>query len=259
MAASKLLRDSISKSSAEYQETLYCEPCLTTEKEVNAVGYCSDCMENLCKDCFSYHPTIKVCKDHKLLAEPRSVICCKPCAKRLRKVRASGFCLDCRDSLCEQCYDYHPRPSALRLHRLVKKPEISDEEYIAMIVLDHLKEEPNLSTPPLSEENIDLCAPCLTKNAKLEAGRQCSTCKENLCDKCQNYHSTITVFEKHKISWPKICWCKPCARKGQRVKPNGYCNSCEESLCLKCYDYHPRTHASRNHKLFVDEYGKRPY
>ncbi|XP_053389382.1 E3 ubiquitin-protein ligase TRIM33-like, partial [Mercenaria mercenaria] len=44
-----------------------CEPCLVIDQQIEAHGFCVDCQEYLCKNCFSYHQRIKATKHHHLV------------------------------------------------------------------------------------------------------------------------------------------------------------------------------------------------
>ncbi|XP_045175653.2 uncharacterized protein LOC123536503 [Mercenaria mercenaria] len=57
---------SVSKGSAEDFDHS-CEPCLAIGQHVEAHGFCMDCQEYLCKNCFAYHRRIKATKHHNLL------------------------------------------------------------------------------------------------------------------------------------------------------------------------------------------------
>lgn len=124
MALSRMNQDSLMKGSTEYHENMYCGPCLNSGETAEAMGYCTECVENLCKVCMEYHPTFKVFLNHNVLSEPRQLFLCKPCSRQKTNVQSSGFCLDCEESLCPCCYDFHQRPSASRDHRLINKPDI---------------------------------------------------------------------------------------------------------------------------------------
>ena len=43
---------------------LSCDPCHYTEETVEAVGFCSECIEYLCSDCIKYHKKIKATREH---------------------------------------------------------------------------------------------------------------------------------------------------------------------------------------------------
>ncbi|XP_045174548.2 uncharacterized protein LOC123535858 [Mercenaria mercenaria] len=57
---------SISKGSAEDFDHR-CEPCLAIGQQIEAHGFCVDCQEYLCKNCFAYHQRIKATKHHHLV------------------------------------------------------------------------------------------------------------------------------------------------------------------------------------------------
>ncbi|XP_053391787.1 uncharacterized protein LOC128554542 [Mercenaria mercenaria] len=57
---------SISKTSAEDFDHR-CEPCLAIGQQIEAHGFCMDCQEYLCKNCFAYHQRTKASKHHQLI------------------------------------------------------------------------------------------------------------------------------------------------------------------------------------------------
>ncbi|XP_053384667.1 E3 ubiquitin-protein ligase TRIM71-like [Mercenaria mercenaria] len=60
------LEDSMLKGSAEDFDHK-CDPCLTDDQHVEAHGFCLDCHEYLCKNCFKFHQRTKALKHHVLL------------------------------------------------------------------------------------------------------------------------------------------------------------------------------------------------
>ncbi|XP_053391556.1 E3 ubiquitin-protein ligase TRIM33-like [Mercenaria mercenaria] len=57
---------SLSKGSAEDFDHR-CEPCLAIGQQIEAHGFCVDCQEHLCKNCFAYHQRLKANKHHQLV------------------------------------------------------------------------------------------------------------------------------------------------------------------------------------------------
>ncbi|XP_053391551.1 uncharacterized protein LOC128554314 [Mercenaria mercenaria] len=57
---------SLSKGSAEDFDHR-CEPCLAIGQQIEAHGFCVDCQEYLCKNCFGYHQRTKASKHHQLV------------------------------------------------------------------------------------------------------------------------------------------------------------------------------------------------
>ncbi|XP_045174587.2 uncharacterized protein LOC123535892 [Mercenaria mercenaria] len=57
---------SISKGSAEDFDHR-CEPCLAIGQQIEAHGFCVDCQEHLCMNCFAYHQRLKANKHHHLV------------------------------------------------------------------------------------------------------------------------------------------------------------------------------------------------
>ncbi|XP_053390892.1 uncharacterized protein LOC128553741 [Mercenaria mercenaria] len=59
-------QSSISKGSAQDFDH-GCEPCLAIGQQIEAHGFCVDCQEYLCKNCFAYHQRTKASKHHQLV------------------------------------------------------------------------------------------------------------------------------------------------------------------------------------------------
>ncbi|XP_053390078.1 uncharacterized protein LOC128553000 [Mercenaria mercenaria] len=53
----------VSSSSKDYN----CDPCLTIGQHIKAHGFCIDCQEYLCMNCFECHQRTKASKDHQLV------------------------------------------------------------------------------------------------------------------------------------------------------------------------------------------------
>ncbi|XP_045174400.2 uncharacterized protein LOC123535718 [Mercenaria mercenaria] len=45
----------------------WCGPCLAFDKQEESCGFCMDCHEYLCKNCYIYHQRVKATKHHRLL------------------------------------------------------------------------------------------------------------------------------------------------------------------------------------------------
>ncbi|XP_045176033.2 uncharacterized protein LOC123536719 [Mercenaria mercenaria] len=108
---------SISKGSAEDFDHK-CEPCLAIGQQIEANGFCVDCQEYLCKNCFAYHQRIKATKNHQLLDKGSmgkhtmqrkdSVVCTEKCALHGNKT-IEFFCTQ-HDSLgCTVCITMNHR------------------------------------------------------------------------------------------------------------------------------------------------------
>ncbi|XP_053388637.1 uncharacterized protein LOC128551747 [Mercenaria mercenaria] len=106
-------RSSVSKGSAEE-----CEPCLAIGQEIEAHGFCVDCQEYLCKNCYAYHQRIKATKHHQLLDKGSmgkhtiqrkdSAVCIEKCTLHENKT-IEFFCTQ-HDSLgCTDCITLNHR------------------------------------------------------------------------------------------------------------------------------------------------------
>ncbi|XP_053383696.1 E3 ubiquitin/ISG15 ligase TRIM25-like [Mercenaria mercenaria] len=108
---------SVSKGSAEDFDH-ECEPCLAIGQQIEAHGFCVDCQEYLCKNCFAYHQRIKATKNHQLLDKwstgkhtsqrKDSVMCTEKCTLHGNKT-IEFFCTQ-HDSLgCTVCITLNHR------------------------------------------------------------------------------------------------------------------------------------------------------
>ncbi|XP_053389505.1 uncharacterized protein LOC128552481 [Mercenaria mercenaria] len=100
---------SISKGSAEGFDHR-CEPCLAIGQQIEAHGFCVDCQEYLCKNCFSYHQRTKASKHHQLVNKDNM-------GKYAVPAKDSGVCTEmCRDHKNEVIKFFCPNHEALGCH-----------------------------------------------------------------------------------------------------------------------------------------------
>ena len=99
--------------------------------------------------------------------------------------KATGYCRDCGDFLCDECQAAHKRVKLLRNHQLLTLKEI--EKKAANFV------------PP--KKDVPRCQKHNNKKLKI----YCETCKELICSDCtirlhrdHNYDLLPDVFPKHK-------------------------------------------------------------
>ncbi|XP_060579159.1 E3 ubiquitin-protein ligase TRIM71-like [Ruditapes philippinarum] len=53
---------------------------------------------------------------------------CEPCDRADFRTPAFGYCLDCKEHLCQSCYSTHRRPKPLQHHQLIDNPNMSLQE-----------------------------------------------------------------------------------------------------------------------------------
>ena len=91
---------SVYNCSDEYFE-YSCYPCNSVGNNVEAEGFCRDCVEYICSTCFRSYSTNKVSKPHTLLGKydmPRkSIALCNPCKMFGDEFQGVGYCKDCRE------------------------------------------------------------------------------------------------------------------------------------------------------------------
>ena len=87
-----------------------CDPCHYVEKTVEAVGFCSECVEYLCPDCIKYHKKIKATREHILYtgdlpAETSSFERIKSMMKCLKHsdLNIAYLCSDHSEHICITC------------------------------------------------------------------------------------------------------------------------------------------------------------
>lgn len=101
----------MSSSDSEF----YCEVCSETGEEFIVYGYCTNCNEYLCRDCFEYHRKPKSTRHHVLLlkdampspserptATPSADICTELCKSHPSEI-AVFYCETHDDFFCNSC------------------------------------------------------------------------------------------------------------------------------------------------------------
>ncbi|XP_053391562.1 E3 ubiquitin-protein ligase TRIM33-like [Mercenaria mercenaria] len=100
---------SISNGSAEDFDHR-CEPCLAIGQQIEAHGFCVDCQEYLCKNCFAYHQRTKASYHHQLVNKDNM-------GKHVVPAKDSGVCTEmCRDHKTEVIKFFCPNHEALGCH-----------------------------------------------------------------------------------------------------------------------------------------------
>ncbi|XP_053372839.1 E3 ubiquitin-protein ligase TRIM33-like [Mercenaria mercenaria] len=111
MATSRNLSKSVISASDEIKD-IYCEPCVGDGKQVEAEGFCVDCSEYLCGQCYNSHGRFKAFKHH-VLQDKKNVpvdvastgvldVCVEKCSKHPTKV-TEYFCRSCDTLGCSAC------------------------------------------------------------------------------------------------------------------------------------------------------------
>ncbi|XP_045208520.2 E3 ubiquitin-protein ligase TRIM71-like [Mercenaria mercenaria] len=111
MATSRNYNESVTAELDEVNYTL-CEPCAGDEKQIEAEGFCFDCSEYLCEQCFNSHGRFKAFKHH-ILQDKDNVpvgaanivlfdVCVEKCQKHTTKI-IEYFCQSCDSLGCTAC------------------------------------------------------------------------------------------------------------------------------------------------------------
>ncbi|CAC5423233.1 unnamed protein product [Mytilus coruscus] len=84
----------------------FCQPCETEDTFVPAIKWCTECEENLCKECFQFHKKGKATKNHHVLDISEAGIF--PTLENQHCSKHSGmlldlFCVDHDTLSCRQC------------------------------------------------------------------------------------------------------------------------------------------------------------
>ena len=102
-----------------------------------------------------------------------------------RKGKATGYCRECGECLCNDCQAAHNKWEALKSHHIVSLQEVQAQAT-------------NLLPP---KEKVSYCP----KHPKKKLKIYCETCSELICNDCtirlhqgHNYDLVADVFPKHK-------------------------------------------------------------
>ncbi|XP_060593003.1 uncharacterized protein LOC132747600 [Ruditapes philippinarum] len=111
MATCKDLSRSVVAASDELRD-IYCEPCLDGGKQIEAEGFCVDCGEYLCGECYRIHTRFKAFKHHVLkdkgqmpldsLKSHAHDVCVERCGNHPTKI-VEYFCRSCNMLGCSAC------------------------------------------------------------------------------------------------------------------------------------------------------------
>ncbi|XP_060568759.1 uncharacterized protein LOC132727338 [Ruditapes philippinarum] len=111
MATCKDFSRSVVAASDELEE-IYCEPCLDGGKQIEAEGFCVDCAEYLCGQCYKMHTRFKAFKHHvlqdndKMPLDSRKSraqdVCVERCGNHPTKI-VEYFCSSCDMLGCNVC------------------------------------------------------------------------------------------------------------------------------------------------------------
>lgn len=71
---------------------------------------------------------------------------CEPCAEDNKEESVEGFCIDCQEYLCDNCFKYHCIPRLTKKHKLLDKskmPKRKVERDVSTVCQKHIGEEMN--------------------------------------------------------------------------------------------------------------------
>jgi hypothetical protein len=116
---------------------VFCQPCDEEGTRIPAHGYCTDCNEHLCKNCFTVHKKHKLSKQHtlldltkmpKVLHQPststhkgKSNKLSIPCCKHPKEI-IKFYCQDHEELLCSVCVTLEHQASSCKFNYI---PDIS--------------------------------------------------------------------------------------------------------------------------------------
>ena len=219
MAESLQLKRSIERSSDLFPEN-FCEPCYEVDEKVKqAAGYCLDCDEDLCLDCFSTHLRRKLFRNHKLMEKTT-----KPKTKPVQQTSPQNldeecllhhgetiqhFCQTHFQFCCEACLKInHSSCYTDKISKLARNIQYSDELIHLDKTLNTLKRGFNdtLSKTGNNEIVIQRNYSCAMNDMKKirdkfdklmnETELQCDKIKEEDFDKIENVSETCDIVIK---------------------------------------------------------------
>jgi hypothetical protein len=129
--ASKQFSSSTQSMASDEDLQVYCQPCDEEGTRIPAHGYCVDCKEHLCKNCFTVHKKHKLSKHHTLLDATRmpkvlhqpstSDELTTPCSKHPKEM-IKFYCLDHEELLCSVCVTLEHQATSCKVNYI---PDIS--------------------------------------------------------------------------------------------------------------------------------------
>ncbi|XP_052789510.1 uncharacterized protein LOC128223990 isoform X1 [Mya arenaria] len=159
---------------------------------------------------------------------------CEPCKESKRDVKASRYCKECDEYLCEECTGNHQTQKMTKGHDTID-------------VIAKLKGD------------IIHCEPCKERNPEKTAQMFCPTCEEYLCNDCVETHKKMKMTKTHlpipkevvkeqsKLSDEVFIECEPCQLGNKRQRAKKYCHECNEYLCANCVILHKSTKITKQH------------
>ncbi|XP_053406493.1 transcription intermediary factor 1-alpha-like [Mercenaria mercenaria] len=137
MATSKNYSRSVVAASDEVRD-IYCEPCVDDGKQNVAEGFCVDCSEYLCGQCYKNHTRYKAFKQHVLQDKDKMPlfttkadakdVCVEKCSLHTTKI-VEYFCRSCDTLGCHACITLNHRvcKNVDHIPSIVKDIEKSEE------------------------------------------------------------------------------------------------------------------------------------
>lgn len=114
-------------------------------------------------------------------------IYCEPCHKTGHLAIAQGFCVDCPEYLCEQCYDRHGKYKVFQSHQLLDKNSMSLVSYPENIKLDACVEKCSIHSSKVTEL---FCVTCDKLGCMI-----CITLDHRLCPKVMHIPDIVSDLE----------------------------------------------------------------
>jgi regulator of sigma D len=146
MATCKDFSRSVVAASDELRD-IYCEPCLDGGKQIEAEGFCVDCGEYLCGECYKIHTRFKAFKHHVLKdkgqmpLDPQKSraqdVCVERCGNHPTKI-VEYFCRSCDILGCSACITVSHRQceNVDHIPDIAKDPDTREEFNFFLIELE---------------------------------------------------------------------------------------------------------------------------
>ena len=241
-----------------------CNVCGRIPRDKNGVynNYkCDKCLVNFCEPCRNTH--LKKYPHHIIKKSPISLDKdsenrllikndrCNKCKQKinLKKTGFINYCHDCKDHLCNNCYNIHAKDNP--------------EHYKNKIKVCLLRNRKDINKLPIYK-----CIVCdkKMKNNLSEPYNNCYKCHGNLCDDCIATHPQ--EFPGHQLEYidyiiaddddnkkytieniPINFDCMSCGEKMPLKNDINYCNDCKGNLCNKCLKLHNKNNTNHNPRL----------
>lgn len=186
---------------SEDATALYCQPCAQDKKEVSAYGYCQNCAEHLCEECYKIHTRPAPSRGHVLMDKskmPKSQAARHTCA--IHDGEAIKYhCKDHNYFGCSQCEDIHRNCNIFNINKVTKGFQ-SSEEYKNILQRIQKLKSTCINVNKTVKENMEII-----QQSRETIRKEVETCRKQINDRVDRWEKDL--FDQndrfHNIEYAK--------------------------------------------------------